>query len=167
MQDFLPPHKGILTGVISSGKSRRRAGGQRKLQIWKLVAAVQNPSNAPCEVADLETLTVQPFCPDLRVCLRDTDKGNLSLGLGPPPHMKQASHPANTDLPVAYQDLNTICFTEPHFLDSLEPLIQIERVWTGRLDPFFPYPIEMNARSLKLVNHRMQAPRTGMFLVVC
>lgn len=33
---------------------------------------------------------------------------------------------------------------------------QIERVWTGRLDPFFQYPIEMDYRSLKLIDSRKQ-----------
>lgn len=36
-------------------------------------------------------------------------------------------------------------------LPQMKP--QIERVWTGRLDPFCDYPIEMDRRSLQLLDH--------------
>ena len=33
------------------------------------------------------------------------------------------------------------------------PISTIERVWTGRMDPFMKYPIEMNSRTLQLIDH--------------
>ena len=35
---------------------------------------------------------------------------------------------------------------------------QIERIWTGRLDPFCQYPVEMDHRSLQLLDHCESSP---------
>jgi len=39
-------------------------------------------------------------------------------------------------------------------LDVVSTVVpRIERVWTGRMDPFIQYPIKMNRRTLQLMDH--------------
>lgn len=42
---------------------------------------------------------------------------------------------------------------KPHATYPTHVISSIERVWTGRMDPFINYPIEMDRRSLELIDH--------------
>jgi hypothetical protein len=45
--------------------------------------------------------------------------------------------------------------TQLDFQASGSAIPRIERLWTGRMDPFVRYPIKMNRRTLQLMDHGM------------
>jgi hypothetical protein len=45
-------------------------------------------------------------------------------------------------------------------LDADVLALTFDRLWTGRMDPFVRYPIEMNQRTLRLIDH-------GNHLLIC
>ena len=44
-------------------------------------------------------------------------------------------------------------FVQPQTYAVPDTTPSIERLWTGRMDPFIDYPIEMDIRSLQLMDH--------------
>ena len=64
--------------------------------------------------------------------------------------------------------VDSAAFTEPQYasLEKSQVLLHgtavaeppIDRLWTGRMDPFIKYPIAMNFRMLQLMDHGMHKP---------
>jgi hypothetical protein len=57
----------------------------------------------------------------------------------------------STSLPTENHERSTGSYTQSGPMPFILP--KIDRLWTGRMDPFVNYPIKMNRQTLKLMDH--------------
>lgn len=93
--------------------------------------------------------------------------GNFSV---PPVEPQDPVHQLNQltllerNAPAVYQNTSVPSESGSRY-DRVPPFIHqqasqpsIERLWTGRMDPFIQYPIKMDHHSRKLIDHGMLSP---------
>jgi hypothetical protein len=109
------------------GKSRRKAGHREKVTPFQFSLEVPN---------EFETLKTTRL-------IEPNDSGESALQLEEP-HRSSSVDTTPPDNQLGQM----IPASEPSF-----PLPEIDRIWTGRTDPFIKYPIEMSHRTRQLVDH--------------
>lgn len=134
------------------GRARRKPNKKATFEIF--IEGAEDPNQA----ARLSQLT-----PDLETGTGpDVLEGEASalVGFKQPWEGVQPSQPADAaaSLHISNQASQSLPLLQPQSQELMQATPQIERVWTGRLDPFYRYPIEMDHRSFQLLDHCRSTP---------
>lgn len=146
------------------GKARRKPPIQTTLEftIW-------NPNSLE-ELAN-QDLTSNPLGLDVEAGTEAGASGAWSSALGMHQSWNGIHHPrdiAGVNSPQSLDSTSRVLYRgQPMSQDSVQMIPQIERVWTGRLDPFCEYPIEMDQRSLQLLDHCKRNTCVVLHLTTC
>lgn len=130
------------------GKSRRKQGWRGKFPTWEI------SFDSPESMDSMDSRSLAPGT-------TETDpNGEYGLdadvlGSGITPVRSQQpddwNFPSALPLYLVPKKPTTKVQPQPSTMSGVAPTF--DRLWTGRMDPFVRYPIEMNQRTLRLIDH--------------
>ena len=144
------------------GKSRRKQGRRGRFPTWEI--SIDSPGSMDSMDSRSLTLGTTETDPNGEYGL-DAD----ALGSGITPVRYQQSDDGKFQLALPMYLVPKKPTTKlQHGLHQMQPqpstmsgvAVTLDRLWTGRMDPFVRYPIEMNQRTLRLIDH-------GNHLFIC